>query len=287
MRSAGISFAKSLACFSLLLTVITTQTALAEDETPRIISADLGTTQVLQALNLQDAIIAVDVTSVRQPELRGLPSIGYHRQLSPEGLLSIKADALVGAADMGPETAINALEKTGVQIIQQEPPKTIDTLIENVRTLSTEFNHKEDGEKLINIIEEMRTTLSNTSVKQKTAIFLLDMGGHGGANGSMAGQGTGGDAFLNLLGLENMAKFPAYREASRESLIALNPDVIVLASGGRPSKGPKLEDSEVIALTRAAKEKNIMGMNASTLVAGLSVAAMDEAIRVKTTLAKK
>ena len=249
----------------------------------RIISADLGTTQILQAMDMQDAIVAVDVTSARQPGLQALPNIGYHRQLSPEGMLSIKADALVGSSHMGPDVTLDVLEKTGVQIVRQETPLTINRLVHNIRALSNTFHQTSAGEKLVRVIEQKQHQLEQSQLKHKTAIFLLDMGGHGGASGSIAGAGTSGEAFIKMLGLENLADFPAYREASRESLIALDPDVIILGGrNGSDSKNPV--QSQVVSLTRAAQQNSITSIDASALVAGLSVAAIDEAIRVKTEL---
>jgi len=209
-----------------------------------------------------------------------LPSIGYHRQLSPEGLLSIQADALVGSDHMGPQLTLDVLSKAGVQVIQQATPQSIDTLISNIESLALHFKQQDQGANLIRTLQEKSTLLTRQVLKQKTAVFILNMGGHGGGTGSMAGKGTAGHTFLNILGLNNLADFSNYREASRESLLALDPDVIIVAGRSTDS----IDHSGAVALTRAAQNKSVTYIDASALVAGLSLAALDEALRVKTRL---
>ncbi|MDG4870911.1 hemin ABC transporter substrate-binding protein, partial [Guyparkeria sp. 1SP6A2] len=51
----------------------------------RVISAGSSVTELIFALGGQDQLIAVDVTS-NEPRTRELPQVGYHRQLSAEGL---------------------------------------------------------------------------------------------------------------------------------------------------------------------------------------------------------
>lgn len=244
--------------------------ALPKEKPLRIISADLGSSQILQALELGPQIVAVDLTSINDANFSQLPNIGYHRQLSPEGLLSIQADILVGTSHMAPELSLATLQKTGARIIQQETPKDLSGLERNIQRLAETFEQKVQGERVLERLRSKASKLNEITLRSKNALFLLDMGGH---QGSMAGENTSGAAFLDLLGLKNLATFTAYREASEESLIALNPDVIITASR-----------SGSIENTKPSMTFNIptIQMRADTLVAGLSLAAIDEAIRVKT-----
>ncbi|HRJ72305.1 MAG TPA: ABC transporter substrate-binding protein, partial [Terrimicrobiaceae bacterium] len=56
----------------------------------RIVSAAGAVTETLYALGVQDALVAVDVSSVFPAAADALPKIGYARQLSAEGILSMK-----------------------------------------------------------------------------------------------------------------------------------------------------------------------------------------------------
>lgn len=244
----------------------------AQSFEPRIVSADLGTTQILSALGLADHVIAIDLTSSKEPAFRHLPSIGYHRQLSPEGLLSLNADILIGSSHMGPDLTLDVLRETRVEVIQQETPANLRMLSSNIRYIAKSLKREAQGAKVVHKVEEKGARLSAITLKQTTAVFLLDMGG---PNGSMAGVGTSGDSFIKLLGLQNLAQFKAYRETSAETLLAMKPDLIVRASRGVPSNKGQIESVYSIPA---------ISIDAGSLVAGISVAAIDEALRVKTAL---
>ncbi|WP_156498406.1 ABC transporter substrate-binding protein, partial [Oleiphilus sp. HI0079] len=106
--------------------------AYAQTNAPRIISADLGTTQILRALGLAEHVVAIDLTSSREEAFHHLPNIGYHRQLSPEGLLSLNADVLIGSSLMWPERTLDVLRATHVKVIQQETPENLSMLTNNI-----------------------------------------------------------------------------------------------------------------------------------------------------------
>lgn len=281
LRATVLSSALISALTSALLTAQsahaqTSQTALdtpmstgSNIEPLRIISADLGSSQILQALELAPQIVAVDLTSINDPSFSKLPNIGYHRQLSPEGLLSIQADVLVGSSHMGPELSLATLRKTGTKIIRQQTPQTLSDLERNIQQLAMTFDQSDRGERVLERLRSKGSELNDIKLQSTSALFLLDMGGH---KGSMAGENTSGAAFLGLLGLKNVATFTAYREASAESLIALNPDVIITASRSETDEHPDPSMTFNIPTIQ---------MRADTLVAGLSLAAVDEAIRVK------
>jgi iron complex transport system substrate-binding protein len=255
----------------------------------RIISADLGTTKLLQALNLESGIVAVDVTSANLPEFKHLPNIGYHRQLSTEGLLSLNGTLLIGSTHMGPERTLDTLEKSGVQILSYETPYTTKQLLENIAALATTLGAEQQAETLASHLQQTLASIEPSKSGQasnESAVFLLDMGD----KTTIAGSGTGGNAFLELLGMKNLADFKSYRDTSMEALVALQPDVIIM--GGRSSSRSATNNSDskdkpdpVFALLKKTGARQVY-MDASTLVAGLSIEAISEASRVRAELVK-
>lgn len=255
--------------------------AYAQANPPRIISADLGTTQILRALGLAEHVVAIDLTSSREEAFHHLPTIGYHRQLSPEGLLSLNADVLIGSSHMGPERTLDVLRETHVEVIQQETPENVSMLTNNIFQIAKAFHLEEEGLSVAEKLVEKDTRLSAMTVKHTTAVFLLDMGG---ANGSMAGMGTSGDAFIKLLGMTNLAQFNAYRETSAETLLAMQPDLIITASRNISSDQSHQRDKRLQRKVGSVYGIPAINIDASSLVAGISVAAIDEALRVKALL---
>ena len=72
----------------------------------RIISAGSAVTELVIALDATDKLVAVDATS-RFPESNALPKIGYHRQLSAEGLIALQPTVIIGSDEMGPDSAVS------------------------------------------------------------------------------------------------------------------------------------------------------------------------------------
>ena len=62
----------------------------------RIISADLGATQIIQHLDATSFLVAANLSSRHLLKKNEVANIGYHRALSTEGLLSLKPTILVG-----------------------------------------------------------------------------------------------------------------------------------------------------------------------------------------------
>ena len=82
----------------------------------RITSAGGSVTEIIYLLNAENYLIAVDVTSNFPPEAKELPSIGYVRQLSAEGVLSLDPTIIIGEDDMGPPSVLDQIKGTQVEI---------------------------------------------------------------------------------------------------------------------------------------------------------------------------
>lgn len=79
---------------AIAFTAFSSSTLAAE----RIISAGSSVTELILALGAEQQLVGIDVTSVAPPSL-ALPKVGYHRQLSAEGLLALEPTQLLGSVD--------------------------------------------------------------------------------------------------------------------------------------------------------------------------------------------
>ena len=78
----------------------------------RITVAGGSITEILYFLKEEDRIIGVDITSNYPKDTQKFPSIGYVRNLSAEGVLSLKPTLIIGEDDMGPPDVINQVNRT-------------------------------------------------------------------------------------------------------------------------------------------------------------------------------
>ena len=76
--------------------------AVAAELPQRWVSAGGALSEWVCALGGESKLVGVDTTSQHPQTLKALPSIGYQRQLSAEGILSLRPQILIGTEEMGP-----------------------------------------------------------------------------------------------------------------------------------------------------------------------------------------
>jgi iron complex transport system substrate-binding protein len=83
------------------------------------------------------------------------------------------------------------------------------------------------------------------------------------------------------MGGNNVADYENYRQVSPEALMDMQPQVILVAGdNNRDAVETLLRTHPILRYTAAAQSDQILAVNSATLVAGLSVAALEEARRL-------
>ena len=250
----------------------------------RIISTDASATNLLFYLDMQDQLIAVDVTSQLPKGFKTLPNIGYHRNLSAEGLLSLEPSLVIGSELMGPSHIAPTLAKANIRVVQLPSAKNISTLKTNIEKASAIFGKPEQGKQLNISIDQKLNHLDNSTLNDERIAFLLSMDT---SKLRLAGKSTSGDAIIKLLGATNVADFENYQNVSAESLLASKPSVIVVVGASKDSAVKDLLSAQsILKFTPAGREHNIISIDGGSLVAGLSVAAINEALVISNTVVK-
>lgn len=272
---AVISLALS---FFAISAVSPTALAAEEQTSKRIISTDSGSTELLVAFGLQDQLIAIDVTSTQPDADNPLPSVGYHRNLSAEGIMSMNPDLLVGSNHMGPDHVIRQLQQSPVQLIQLPVAHTTQQLNHNIRHLAQQLNIPQQGEALIQRNNQKQQRLDAQSLTDERAVFLLNMD----SKLRMAGSKTGGGALISLTGAHNLADYDNYRSISVEALVAMQP-TLILVSTRDPNEGVErfLKSNPLLQHTPAGQSGKVYAVDGRSIVSGgLSVSALTEAQRL-------
>lgn len=259
--------------------------ALAQE---RIISAGSAVTELIYALDAQDSLIAVDVTS-KMPQTNQLPKIGYHRQLSTEGLLALQPTQIIGSDEMGPQTTLDLLSQSNIKVNVVNTKPTIKGLLERIDEIALLTHHQENSQQIKDKVNKKVAQLkSNIPVKtkQKKVLYLLL---HEGRAPYVAGSDTTMDEMIRLAGAINPAQslISSFKPLSIEAMISMQPDVILVSNRSLV----KLEGIDniiksipTLASTPAGINKQIIGVSGSALVGGLGLATLDEAARLNTLL---
>ena len=256
--------------------------ALPADQAEKIISIGASITEIISGLGLRNSIIAVDSTSVQaSTEYSALPNVGYQRNLSAEGLLSLAPDMIIGTTDMGPDSVVNQLKNSDVELVLFEPAYSVEELKLTIKQISGLLSQNSYSYGLIDQIDQQTEALEQfkKSSKKLRALFLLS---YGKGAPRISGSGTGANALINSLGFTNVVDFQGYRVLSSESIIAINPEVIlILDTRAKPvSKQMLIKMLPGIESTDALVNNKLSTVTGSSLSGGYGPGIIDEMIRI-------
>jgi len=226
--------------------------------TGRIVSVGGAATETLFALGLGGVVVGVDSSSVFPEEARALPQVGYQRALSVEGILSLKPDLVVLSAAAGPATAVGQLEAMGIPLLKLQEGFSVAAATERIRTLGKALERTDAAEKLCADIEREAAAVLPPRNPPPRVLFVLSAGA--GAP-LVAGQGTAADAVIRLSGGENVSgAFEGYKQISPETLVAMDPEIVVTTSRTMQGSGGG-ELLPGLSLTPAGKAGRIVVMD--------------------------
>lgn len=249
----------------------------------RIISAGASVTETIEVLKATKNVIAIDATSV-QPTGENLPNIGYHRQLSAEGLIALKPTMIIQYDEMGPDTTLNLLKQSNIKVAIVNSEPTVDGLKVRIDQIAQLTNSESQSHSLKLLVDKQVADLQSHAIsKKKKVLFLLI---HSGRPANVAGSGTTPNAIINLIGGINpaAAQLNSYKPISVESMIEMQPDVILVSGrsydeiGGPDAVIKKLP---MLASTPAGKTKSIVTIDGHALVGGLGMKSLAEALRIQ------
>lgn len=239
----GAAIGVSLAFATLLPARATEDTEVFAD--PSKIAAIGGSiTEIVFALGEQDRLVARDSTS-RYPEaVLKLPDVGYMRQLSPEGVLSVNPSGILALHGSGPKEAVDVLKKTSIPFIEVPERYDHEGILEKIHIVGKALGADAKAEALAAEIDaKLKAAEKQTaSIKdRKRVLFVLSMqGGKILASGS----DTAADGIIELSGGVNAVDgFSGYKQLSDEAVITARPDVILMMNNA----GPAASDDELFA----------------------------------------
>ncbi len=249
----------------------------------RIISAGAAVTELIIALEQQDKLVAVDVTSQLPSDL-ALPKIGYHRQLSAEGLLALGADQLIGSDEMGPDAALDQLKSAGVSVDIVNTKATAAGLLERIDEIAELTDAQPQAAALkVQVKNQLQSLSQQPQADAKKILFLLI---HEGRPANVAGKDTTPNAIIELAGGINPAaeKLTSYKPLSTEAMVEMQPDIILVSGRSYDKLGGAdeiLKRMPMLAATPAGQNKQFITIDGHALVGGLGLQSLAEAQRIR------
>lgn len=221
----------------------------------RIVVAGGSLTELIYAIGAGSRVVGVDETTSYPPETQALPHIGYWKQLSNEGILSLRPDSFITWQDAGPQLVFDQLRTQKVNVLTlPRVPATVEQMYANIHTLAKNLHADERGNQLVNSLRQRLDAVAQSSAGKPAPIKAMFILSAGGSAPQVAGKGSVADAIMTLAGAQNVAQHPQYRSYSAEALIAANPEVIVVTS--QMVDGDINRLSAIAGITRTAAWKN-------------------------------
>ncbi|AIW15969.1 hemin ABC transporter substrate-binding protein [Vibrio tubiashii] len=250
----------------------------------RIVSAGSAVTELLIALNQQEKLVAVDVTSELPGSLQ-LPKIGYHRRLSAEGLLALGPNRLIGSDEMGPETALSQLRSAGVEVDIVNTKPTPEGLLERIDEIAALTQAEQQASELKKQVTDQIASLEKNKSQQKSAKKVLFLLIHEGRPANVAGRDTTPNAIIELAGGVNPAasQLSSYKPLSTEAMVEMQPDIILVSGRSYNKLGGAdeiLKKMPMLAATPAGQNKQFIKIDGHALVGGLGLKSLSEAERL-------
>ena len=206
----------------------------------RIVSIGGPVTELIYMLGAGDRVIARDTTSLYPPEVTDLPDVGYMRQLSAEGVLSVGPDLIVTRDTAGPVEAMDQLRAASIPMVEVHDGYSSDAVISAMRTVGDALGLGAEGEALAAQAEADFAALADKAAKGPEVRVMFVLSNQGGRL-NVAGAGNGANGIIALSGATNVmaSEFAGYKIVSDEAIIHAAPQVIVMME---PTGNPETDD---------------------------------------------
>jgi iron complex transport system substrate-binding protein len=195
--------------------------------------------------------------------------------LSAEGILSLRPQILVGTEEMGPPPVLSQVRSAGVQVELFSAQPDLPTLQGNLQRLGKLLGAEDQASRVFQIyqqqLDQQKIRVTRAQLKEKSPGVLLLLG-HAGGKPLIAGKDTAADWLLQQAGGHNLATHTGYKPFSVESLVSLDPEVLVFADralSGDAARAALFKENPILSSTRAAKDGRVMELDPTLLVGGL------------------
>lgn len=226
----------------------------------RIVCIGGALTEIVYQLGAGELLVGTDTTSLYPPAAQKMPKVGYARQLSAEGVLSLRPTVVIASADAGPPAAMEQLHSAGVRLVRGAPGHDFETLLTNVRLIADSLDRRAAGETLIAKLRVQWQQVQQRVRRAPDAPRVLFVLSHVANNVQVAGHGTAAHALIGAAGGANaLSGFTGYRPLTAEAVIAAAPEVIVSTAQGVQALGgeTQLLAQPGLALTPAGRAQRV------------------------------
>lgn len=242
---------------------------------PRIVCVGGALTEIMFALGAQSCLVGVDSTSVFPTEAQHIPQVGYARTLSAEGVLALAPTHLVVTEEAGPLSVLRQVSSVGVSVQMMDSGYRFEGLIDRIARVGSLVGREIEADALIASLKHEWTQifpdlvvnpLLTSSDERSRVLFLF---AHRANRPMASGVDTGAHAMIEYAGAINaMQDFSGYKPLTPESLVAAQPDIVLLTEQGLQKIGDLSSVLKLPGMTQtpAGRQQRIALMDTGLLL---------------------
>ncbi|MFT3745019.1 MAG: ABC transporter substrate-binding protein [Pyrinomonadaceae bacterium] len=233
--------------------------------------------EIIWALGAQDKVVGVDLSSTYPAEVKNVQTVGYHRALSAEGILSLHPSQILTTDDnIGPPQVVEQIKQLNIPIKSFTAKNdSLDGTKALIREIAVLFHKEAKAEELCKTLDS-QVAAAMEKVKQYTDkpriavihfgrasnVYMVvgKSGGEGGGTGKMI-EWAGGSMAVDSEKMQRMA--------SPEIIAQANPDIILVTDYGFDRTGGSVDEIKAlpgVATSNAAKNNKIYRVEENQLM---------------------
>jgi len=197
-------------------------------------------TEIIWALGAQNAVVGVDYSSTWPPDVKKVTTVGYHRALSTEGILSLKPTVIITDGNIGPPTVVEQLKQLNIPIKTFTAKNdSIDGAKALIREMGAYFDKAQRAEDICRKLDSDMTHAFEEAKKytDHPRVAIIHFGRAGGNYMLVGASGSGDAGAAGQMvkwagGLPAIDKPGMTRMASPEIVAQANPDVVLMTEFG-------------------------------------------------------
>ena len=242
----------------------------------RIVSLATGVGETLAALGVADRVVGRDETS-DVPAIAAAPVVTRAHSVSAERVLALDPDLVIVDAATSPPEALEQISAAGVRIVEVPEAWTLADMVPRTEAIAAAVGV--DATALVDLLptpapaQAAGPRVAFLYLRGNSAVYLL------------GGAGSGADALLAAAGAVDAgaeAGYDAFVPLTAEALVALDPEVLLVMTGGLESVGgvEGLRALPGLAQTTAGRDGRVIAVEDTLLLSfGPRTGALVERLR--------
>lgn len=238
-------------------------------EPPRLITISGSITEVVYLLGAEAQLVGTDTTSLYPAAALKTPKVGYMRQLSAEGLLSLKPDAVIATTDSGPPVVLDQLRSAGVRLELVAASHTWGEVQRKVQAVGRASARQAQARVLQEQLDDewiaLQGRVAAAGRRKPRVLFVLSHS----ASPQVSGEKTAAHAVIGFAGGTNcVAGFNGYRPMTAEAMASAAPNVILTSTQSIEAHGgvERFWERPELSLTPAYKRRALITQDALLLL---------------------